>query len=193
MLSKCYSARERPASWARRPLRLRTRAPRPTLGLRAFRTAYSSPRPIVPRCARNSGQEGRAAAVGLLRCCWLCASSRPVSAPRTGLACQARFSFKLQGCAVSAGLQCEECCPLQLHYRHYAAECPAHFARVRGEPPPGWTMDQLGAVVKDPAAWTGQTLPTRRGPSTAAPWADRHTRGAPPGDALAEAARRTGM
>jgi hypothetical protein len=29
MLSKCYSARERPASWARRPLCLRTRAPRP--------------------------------------------------------------------------------------------------------------------------------------------------------------------
>ncbi len=55
-------------------------------------------------------------------------------------------------------LQWEECCPLQLHYRHYAAECPAHFARVRGERPPGWMTDQLGAVVKDPAAWTGQTL-----------------------------------
>ena len=61
------------------------------------------------------------------------------------------------------------------------------------EPPPGRTMDQLGAVVKDPAAWTGQTSPTRRGPSTAASWAERHTRGAPPGDALAEATRRTGM
>ena len=61
------------------------------------------------------------------------------------------------------------------------------------EPPPGRTMDQLGAVVKDPAAWTGQTSPTRRGPSTAASWAERHTRGAPPGDALAEAARRTGI
>jgi hypothetical protein len=87
MLSKCYSERERPASWARRPLRLRTRAPRPTLGLRALRTACSSPRPMAPRSARNSGQEGRAAAVILPRCCWLCASSRTVSAPRTGLAC----------------------------------------------------------------------------------------------------------
>ena len=43
------------------PLRLRTRGPRPTLGLRALRTACSSPRPIAPRSARNSGQEGQAA------------------------------------------------------------------------------------------------------------------------------------
>jgi hypothetical protein len=54
-------------------------------------------------------------------------------------------------------------------------------------------MDQLGAVVKDPAAWTGQTSPTRRGPSTATSWAELRTRGTPVGDALAEAASRTGM
>jgi hypothetical protein len=61
--------------------------PRPTLGFRAIRTACSSPRPIAPRSARNSGQEGRAAAVGLLRCSWHCASSRTASALRTRLAC----------------------------------------------------------------------------------------------------------
>jgi hypothetical protein len=95
MLSKCYLVRERPArcslrlrrahcrwyrrthrrSWAHRPLRLRTRASRPTPGLRALRTACSSPRPIAPRSAQNSWQEGRTAAVGLLRCCRHCASS----------------------------------------------------------------------------------------------------------------------
>ena len=52
-------------------------------------------------------------------------------------------------------LRCYECCALQ---QHYAAECPARFARVRGEPPPGWMTDQSGAVVKDLAAWNGPDL-----------------------------------
>ena len=52
-------------------------------------------------------------------------------------------------------LRCYECGALQ---QHYAAECPARFARVRGEPPPGWMTDQSGAVVKDPAAWNGPDL-----------------------------------
>ncbi len=40
----------------------------------------------------------------------------------------------------------------------YAAECPARFVRVRGEPQPGWKVDQLGKVVKDSAAWNGPEL-----------------------------------
>jgi hypothetical protein len=70
-------------------LRPRTRAPRPTPGFRAPLTACSSPRPMAPCSARNCGQEGQAAAVGLLRPSRsrLCASSRTASASRTLLAC----------------------------------------------------------------------------------------------------------
>jgi hypothetical protein len=52
-------------------------------------------------------------------------------------------------------LQCYEC---GTHQQHYAAEYPARLARVCGEPPPDWAMDQLGAVVKDSAAWNGPDL-----------------------------------
>jgi hypothetical protein len=52
-------------------------------------------------------------------------------------------------------LQCFEC---GAHRQHYAAECPARFARVRGEPQQGWKMDHLGTAVKDPAAWNGPEL-----------------------------------
>ncbi len=41
---------------------------------------------------------------------------------------------------------------------HYAAECPARFVRVRGEPQPGWKVDVQGAVAKDHAAWNGTDL-----------------------------------
>ncbi len=60
-----------------------------------------------------------------------------------------------RGVAFPQELRCFECGAAQ---QHYAAECPARFARVRGEPPPGWKMDHLGTVVKDPAAWNGPEL-----------------------------------
>ena len=41
---------------------------------------------------------------------------------------------------------------------NYSAECPSRFVCVRGEPPPGWKVDVLGAVAKDYAAWNGQDL-----------------------------------
>ncbi len=50
-------------------------------------------------------------------------------------------------------LTCFEC---GAFLQHYCGECPASFLLVRGEPSPGWWVDQLGAVVKDPAAWIGQ-------------------------------------
>ena len=60
-----------------------------------------------------------------------------------------------RGLAFPSNLTCFECGALQ---HHYAAECPSRFVRVRGEPPPGWKVDALGAVVKDHAAWNGPDL-----------------------------------
>ncbi len=75
---------------------------------------------------------------------------RTSSASRTRSGCSARFREPLP-----PNLTCFECGAFR---QHYGAECPARFVRVRGEAPPGWKMDQLGAVVKDPAAWNGPDL-----------------------------------
>jgi hypothetical protein len=60
-----------------------------------------------------------------------------------------------RGMPVAQSLQCFECKAMATHYGN---ECPARFARVRGEAPPGWTISGPGAVVKDPAAWNGTDL-----------------------------------
>jgi hypothetical protein len=60
-----------------------------------------------------------------------------------------------RGLSFPASMTCFECGAVQ---HHYAAECPARFVRVRGEPPPGWKVDAQGAVVKDHAAWNGADL-----------------------------------
>jgi hypothetical protein len=41
---------------------------------------------------------------------------------------------------------------------HFALECPAKFARIKGEAPPGWRIDGPGQVSRNPAEWNpGQT------------------------------------
>jgi hypothetical protein len=36
---------------------------------------------------------------------------------------------------------------------HFALECAARFARVKGEAPPGWRSDGPGRASKNPAEW----------------------------------------
>ncbi len=60
-----------------------------------------------------------------------------------------------RGLSFPANMSCFECGAFR---EHYATECPARFVRVRGEAPPGWRVDHLGAVVKDSAAWNGKDL-----------------------------------
>jgi hypothetical protein len=47
--------------------------------------------------------------------------------------------------------QCFEC---NGNDGHFALECPARFARIKGEAPPGWRSDGLGRASKNPAEWS---------------------------------------
>ena len=49
---------------------------------------------------------------------------------------------------------CYECGAAEAHF---GAECPQRFARVRGEVPPGWKIDN-GKAVRDEAHWNGSEL-----------------------------------
>jgi hypothetical protein len=60
-----------------------------------------------------------------------------------------------RGLLFPSNMSCFECGAFR---QHYATECPARFVHVRGEAPPGWRVDQLGAVIKDSAAWNGPDL-----------------------------------
>jgi hypothetical protein len=60
-----------------------------------------------------------------------------------------------RGMPIPQSLQCFECKAMASHYGN---ECPARFARVRGEAPPGWMISGPGTVVRDPAAWNGPDL-----------------------------------
>jgi hypothetical protein len=151
-------------SWANRPLRLRTRAPHSTLGFRALRTACSNPRPIAPRSARNSCQEGRPAAVGLLRCSQHCAESLfiPYSPGVLG-------SFRLTGACRSRRI----CCASSAARFSCTTPLKARLASLESagnrRPVGRWTS--WAQSSRTLPRGTGQTSPTRRGPNNATSWA----------------------
>ncbi len=171
MLSKCYSARERPAHCS---LRLRQancprfRRTRRRLGPPTAPPPYPSPAPQARIQGSPDGvqqsppyvavQRSKLRAGGASSGGWPAETvTQPALREQSDSLCipyspglLGSFS-PYRGVPFPPDLRCYECGALQ---QHYAAECPT----VRGEQPPGWMMDQMGAVVKDPAAWNGPDL-----------------------------------